>query len=432
MTNRELEKELVQLGRDVAPGPSLKATVLRRLEAIPERSILAPCLWRRIMNHPMTRLAVAASILVTLTLSVFFWGQTSSMALADVLRSIDQAGSFSLEARKTRTGRHNDTKVTKAIANEVFGMKMTEWNVDPNTQQRHLSAEMLLSLLQGKAIMLSHEKQIAASVDLYTSDDESKNMVDGIRAVDPRTMLAKILACEYQSIGFSEIDGKTVEGLQTTDPNYFKWPKQPGIIATAWIDTESKLPVRIEETINWVNGNRWLTVSDQFQWAIALNASDFEVTIPEHYISLGFDMPAPGPIYDPNLAISGLRHYREKHQRYPEKLEELRSMIALGPKVPEAFERLAEEQMKEYLRKNPGKHKLTMGPMNGTVKLYRLLKEERRDWAYYGDRITPEMPDAVLWRWSTTEGTYSVVLGDLSLIEVTKEELKALEAKLPN
>ena len=64
--------------------------------------------------------------------------------------------------------------------------------------------------------------------------------------------------------------------------------------------------------------------------------------------------------------------------------------------------------------------------------MYRLLKEEKRDWAYYGDRVTPEMSDAVLWRWSTSEGIYSVVLGDLSLIEVTKEELRALEAKSPN
>ncbi|KPK43580.1 MAG: hypothetical protein AMJ65_05390 [Phycisphaerae bacterium SG8_4] len=387
------------------------------------------------MTHPMTRLAVAASILATLTLSVFFWGQTSSMALADVLRSIDQAGSFSLEARKTRTGRHNDTKVTKTIASEVFGMKMTEWNVDPNTQQQRLSAEMLLSLLQGKAIMLSHEKQIAVSVNLYEDSNESKNMVDGIRAMDPRTMLTKILACEYQRIGFSEIEGKTVEGFQTTDPNYFKWPKQPGIIATAWIDTESKLPVRIEETINWVNGNRWLTVSDQFQWAIPLNASDFEVTIPEHYISLGFDMPASSPIYDPNSAVSGLRYYREKHRRYPENLERLGSMMAVVPEDPEVlegFEGLTDEQMREYLRKNKDEFKMTMGPMNGTVKLYRLLKEEERDWAYYGDRVTPEMPDAVLWRWSTPAGTYSVVLGDLSLIEVTKEELKASEAKLPD
>ena len=110
-------------------------------------------------------------------------------------------------------------------------------------------------------------------------------------------------------------------------------------------------------------------------------------------------------------------------------------MIAVVPRDPEeleGFEGLTEEQMREYLRNNKDKFKLTMEPLNGTIKLYRLLKEEKRDWAYYGDRVTPEMPDAVLLRWSTPEGTYSVVLGDLSLIEVTKEELKALEAKLPD
>jgi hypothetical protein len=398
MTNRDLEKELVQL--DVAPGPSLKAAVLERLEAIPERNTLPPWLWRLIMTHPMIRLAIAASILVALTLSIFFWDQTSNMALADVLSSIDQVGSFSLETRVTRTGRRNDTKVTKTVASEVFGIKTTEWNVDPNTQEQYLLSEGLFSLLQGK-----------------------------VTKMDPRTMLSKILECEYQSIGFSEIDGKTVEGFQTIDPNYFKRPKQPGIIATAWIDTESKLPIRIEETINWVGGSQWLTVSDQFQWAIPLTASDFEVTVPEHYVSLGFDVPAPGPVYDPNSAISGLRYYREEYQRYPEKLEKLGSMVVLGPRIPEG---LTDEQIREYLRNNKDKLRMTMGPMNGTIKLYRLLKEEKRDWAYYGDRVTPEMPDAVLWRWSTPEGTYSVVLGDLSLIEVTEEELRVLEAKLPN
>jgi len=53
-------------------------------------------------------------------------------------------------------------------------------------------------------------------------------------------------------------------------------------------------------------------------------------------------------------------------------------------------------------------------------------------WSPQWSPVTPEMPDAVLWRWSTPEGTYSVVLGGLSLIEVTKEELEALEVKLPN
>jgi hypothetical protein len=429
MTNRDLEKELVQLGRDVAPGKSMKAAVLKRLQAIPEENILPPCLWRHIMTNPITRLAMAASFLVVLTLSVFFWDQTSTVALADALRSIDRIESFSLETRKTRTGQHNDTKVTRVIASEVFGVKATVWNVDPNTQQRQLFSETLLSLPKGIGTMLAHEQQMAVSVDLYANYDLWKAMVAEIRRVDPRTTLSKILRCDHQSIGFSEIDGKTVEGFQTTDPNYVERTEQLGIIAIAWINTETKLPIRIEETLDWGNGNQMLIVSDQFQWAIPRNASDFEITIPEHYVSVDLDVPPSGPIYDPNSAISGLRYYREEHQHYPKELAELESMVVFGPKLPEG---LTDEQLREYLRKNPGKHKLTMVPMNGTIKLYRLLKEEKRDWAYYGDRITPEMADAVLWRWNTPDGAYSVVLADLSLIEVTKEELKALEAKLPD
>jgi hypothetical protein len=431
MTNRDVEKELVQLGQDVAPGPSLKAPVLKRLEAIPERDILPPCLWRCIMTHRITRMVVAASILVALTLGVFFWERTSNITLAHALSSIDQAGSFSLEMRRTRKGRYNnDIVVGRIIASDVFGIKATEWNVDPNTQQQRLSSEGVFSLLDGKVTVISHQKQMATSINVYTNEDVSKSMVGKIREMDPRTMLSKILACEYHSTGFSEIDGKTVEGFQTTDPNYFKIRRQPGIIATAWIDTANKLPVRIEETINWVGGGQRYTVSDQFEWGINLDATDFELTIPENYVNFDFDVPASGPAYDPNSAISGLKYYREKHQRYPETLEKLGPRVVLGPRLPEG---LTDEQLREYLRNNKEKlNRMTMGPMNGTITLYRLLKEEKRDWAYYGDRVTPEMPDAVLWRWSAPEGEYSVVLGDLSLIEVTKGELKALEAKLPN
>lgn len=290
MTNHDLEEKLVRLVRDVAPGPSMKEAVLKRLEAIPERGILSSSPWRRIRTHPIIRLTIAASILVTLTLSLLFWDQTSSMVLADVLSSVDKAGSFSLKIRTTRTGRRDGTYVAKATISKTFGTRMTEWKVDPNTQEMHLSTEMLFSILQDRFTMLSHEKKIAGSVKFSANDDAS--IADHFQGVDPCPMLLKILACEYQSIGFSKIDGKTVEGFQTTDPNYFSFRKPLGITATAWIDTETQLPVRIEETVNWVDGSQRCTVFDQYQWAIALDASDFEVTIPEHYASFNLDKVA--------------------------------------------------------------------------------------------------------------------------------------------
>ena len=431
MNNRDLEKELMQLARDVAPGPSLEAAVLRRLEAVPGEDTLPPRLWRHVTTHPMTRMAVAAIIMMALALSVFFWDRTSSLALGDVLGSIDRAGAFSLETRRTRKGRYNDdTVISRTAASEAFGIKVTAWSIDPNTQTQRLSEEGVYSILKGKVTTISHETEMATSIDLNRNSDVVKGLLREMDEMDPRTMLAKILACEYHSIGFSEIEGKTVEGFQTTDPNYFRIRRQPGIIATAWIDTASKLPVCIEETINWIGGGRRYTVSDQFQWGIPLNASDFEVTIPEHFVSLRLDVPAPGPAYDPNSAITGLRYYREKHQRYPETLKKLGPRAVLGPRLPEG---LTDEQLREYLRNNKDDlNEMTVGPTDGTIKLYRLLKAEGRDWAYYGDRVTPDMPEAVLWRWSTSEGTYCVMLGDLSFLEVTKEELRALEAKLPN
>ena len=59
----------------------------------------------------------------------------------------------------------------------------------------------------------------------------------------------------------------------------------------------------------------------------------------------------------------------------------------------------------------------------------RLVKEEL-DAAYYGERVTPDMPNAVLMRWKDGEGAYRVMFGDLRIETLSGEALKGLEAKV--
>ena len=63
--NRNIEQQLVQLGRDVAPGPSLKEAVLSRLESVPDSHTKPRCLWRRIMKNPLTKISTAAVFVLT-------------------------------------------------------------------------------------------------------------------------------------------------------------------------------------------------------------------------------------------------------------------------------------------------------------------------------------------------------------------------------
>ena len=48
--------------------------------------------------------------------------------------------------------------------------------------------------------------------------------------------------------------------------------------------------------------------------------------------------------------------------------------------------------------------------------------------AYYGDRVSAESPQAVLFRWKIDGDTYRVVFGDLKTEDVSSDKLIQLEA----
>ena len=60
--------------------------------------------------------------------------------------------------------------------------------------------------------------------------------------------------------------------------------------------------------------------------------------------------------------------------------------------------------------------------------MYSTLEKEGKDPAYYGDKVSPASPGAVLFRWKMNDKTYRVVFGDLSTRDVPSQELVELEA----
>ncbi|UCE47225.1 MAG: hypothetical protein JSW47_16675, partial [Phycisphaerales bacterium] len=63
--------------------------------------------------------------------------------------------------------------------------------------------------------------------------------------------------------------------------------------------------------------------------------------------------------------------------------------------------------------------------------MYTTLEKEGKEPAYYGDRVSAESPEAVLFRWKIDDDTYRVVFGDLRTEDVSAQKLAELEA-LPN
>lgn len=62
---------------------------------------------------------------------------------------------------------------------------------------------------------------------------------------------------------------------------------------------------------------------------------------------------------------------------------------------------------------------------------YNKLIREKKDVAYYGDKITVEDSGKVLMRWKISGGRYRVVFGNLTRKSVTAEELAELEEVIP-
>ncbi len=417
-----LEQQLEQLGRVVARGPSLKQAVLAELEglAAPSKSL---SLGRRLMRSPITRIAAAVLILIGCYFGARMWRDTSSLVLADVFTNLQQMDAFSFRTQKMVLGQDQVEKITETLVSNIWGKKVKGWRVDPNSGEQILSMEMNMLPLDQKSVVLQREHKIG--LQLEVGSRQAQAMWDEIP--DPCDMLQRVQHCRYHSLGQSTLEGVEVEGFQTTDPNYLD-KREGQVDVKIWVDVHTQLPVRLEESIVWADGTRRHVISDQFRWHVPVNRDMFELVIPEDYISMGTTTVA-----DPQegAALAGLRWILENEGRYPPDLESISFTIVpeLTIEMPEG---LTQDEQKAFLLQamQDGHIRMTMGPTKDLVVFRDLLKSEDRDPVYYGDSVTPEDAQAVLWRWRTDVGTYRVVMGDLSLREVSRDELKLLEAHL--
>jgi len=71
-----------------------------------------------------------------------------------------------------------------------------------------------------------------------------------------------------------------------------------------------------------------------------------------------------------------------------------------------------------------------MAPIQSLGMFQMKLVQEKKDPAYYGDQVTPENTDAVLMRWKNDEGTYTVIFGDLSTVDMEYEDLVKIEPQV--
>jgi len=417
-TNAKIDEEV--LGEVVE---AFEKSKVKKISAIEQN------IWRTIMKSKITKLAAAAAIIIACFTGLFFWKSTGSgIALADVLTKIEKVTGYMYQMRSTITRQQTSTDlISTVLLSQENGIKITTKMVDPNNGEIQHSETYLLPKLNSVIFIIHKDKTYIPLKYDGTSLEFYKEEYN-----DPRIIIKNILSCEHTSMGQSIIDRITVEGFHTTDPAYGGGfigqgdftgePKKVDV--KLWVDVNTFLPIRSEEDIVTKKGTHMHETSYDFRWNAVVNADDFKPVIPEDYMSPGGIVI---PAFNEETVIKNLRLFVNLTGTYPKNLslsglrEEIRKLKGYEPRDwrEDSWQDLSDD---EKIKKNSERISI-MGP----AFFYETLVEDKKDPAYYGETVGPDDTNKVLLRWKLDVGQYRVIFGDLSIKNVTAEELAKLE-----
>jgi hypothetical protein len=394
-------------------------------------ALTEPNIRRIIMKSRITKLAAAAVIIIAVLVVIDNIGP-SSVALAEVLDKVKQVPVFMYKLKMQVTGDivqgrplgNMDQEATIIISTDL-GMKMEMTMTDPNSGEQTIQQIYLLTEQKEMLMIMPKEKK-------YVSMEITDELLDRMKkqSNDPREMIKQMSNYPYTKLDRSVVDGITVEGFETTDPAVYGGAMGDSISLRLWVDIQTRLPVLVEMDMEFGEKMKIKGEMYDFQWNIQVDESEFAPVIPEDFEPLADGMKMPEMTEE--AAIDGLRMFEEFTGKYPEDL----SMMTLMEKVSELrnSQSPAAEKFREKLKNAESEEERVtlimdmMQPIQSIHMFYLLLVEDQKEPAYYGDKVTPEFPHAVLMRWKSEDGNYRVVFGDLTVEDVTPDELAELEA----
>jgi len=455
---KNIKKVIKNLDLEIDTNTQKDRIILSELLEAQEKSkktnsaFVPPNIRRQIMKSPITKIAIAAVVIIACVIGLSLWRTTGSgIALADVLARVEQVKAY----RFKRTEQLWSEKVTGEDPNKLYnfeevhgtflisheyGWKMKMEHLDPNGGESTFDEYWILPQ-KNTTIWISHKEKKYRRKQQDDGWNERLQKVN-IDTLDPRTFLSRILKTKYESLGRSTMDGIEVEGFQITDPNLWGDKKQPDW--KIWVDMKARLPVRYDQLISEeVNQGgdkmRNRVVEYDFQWDVPVAAAEFEPPpIPEGYASWVVKFP---PHITEENAIQGLKLLVELLGKYPEKFYHIvpRNINDDTPTVlqlAEKSETPAAMRLKEEIKgltDDEINNKLVdfLMPIRGLGRFYRWLQFDKKDPAYYGKTVTPKDTDKVLLRWKVSDNEYRVIFGDLHAEMVTADALAELEKLLP-
>ena len=397
-------------------------------------------LGRFIMRNPVSKIAIAATVIIAFTLGLTMLNNTGSVALASVLTQIEKINAYMYEMTANVKGTQtiNDMTINSdqdmhgtILISQEYGMKMSMDIYNKDTEQ-NMSQEMYYLFDENAMLMLSPSEKTYIRMEIDQEQIEQAKAQN----YDPKTMVQQILECEYDVLGQKTIDGIKVQGFHTNDPKY-----QGGIMAkvdiTLWVDIQTQLPVQMTMEYEINSSVQKISMSgviDNFQWDVSVDDKEFQPEITEDYKSpLGDNLKVPDYNKE-ETAIEGLKIFAELTDTYPEDINPM-TLISEVSKIVTSKTEAAQQFQDEIkdLDQEEKTQKLAdiMLKVQGAGMFYTNLGQQDKNAAYYGDRVSPGEKAQVLMRWKVSDFDYRVIYGDLTVETIPFETLVQLEQNLP-
>ena len=362
--------------------------VLMAQEKVKEKAsaICQPTIWRIIMKSPITKLTIAAVIIVAVILGLNFvrGPYATGVAFAEAVQQIRQARTV--------------TYTTELQFGEQV-MRVENAYKEPGLNRAVMPGGLVAisDLTQRKAILINHsEKQ-------YT-----ERSLDSLRADQTQDFFERLRTLPDQAnevLAKKEMNGRMIQGYRVI---------QNGMDATLWIDEETRDLVRVEG--QFPNAPRIRIIGTHFKYDIELDDALFSLTPPDGYT------PKEPPEIDRSEVnykdlINLLRWWATtiKGGLFPPSLD------------PVEFAKAAKEMKRDGSLSEVERtkdQKIQLAAKLGRGIEFVIMMRPENDWHYAGKGVKLGDADTAIF-WYRPEGseTYRVIYGDLSVKDVAPEDL---------
>jgi hypothetical protein len=367
-----------------------------------------PQIWRLIMKSPITKMAVAAAVIVAVGIGLHTT-MTGTPAFADVIRPILEAHTATF-----RLVWHMEDKPAQTMEGKFMDPGLERQTIQAGTEPGQEEQILVMDYVQGKVLALIPGRKTAMIVEMENRfgalNPEKLNQFEELRRRIRQAQANADGTVEY--LGEAEVTGRQAVGYRFTED---------GADSTIWADAETLLPLQIEHAFRESEVKTGSVVMMDIRFNVPLDPAEFSMEVPGDYTlqTMSFDASAPR---EADLIETLQIWANGTGGTFPSELDpvparELGAALNqdkdLNVDDAESFNDPAVRQRMQ----------LVMKTMRGFI-FVKGLSTEGIDWHYAGaDATLGDATTPVFWYRPAGSPTCRVIYADLSARDVAPEDL---------